>query len=194
MDGTLFTYMQIEKARKSYLIMGMKHCGKSTLGAMLAANLKARHVDLDDRIEMEYRADRLVSCREIYRQHGGDFFKEMETTASRRLAVEIESIFSVVSLSGGIIENSTAVEAMTANGIFVYLVMDAQTLFSRISKGGIPPFLSKSDPYKDFLALFERRSRLMSGLAELTVKLENNPVELSFQSLLSAVVEHKYAG
>ena len=63
---------------KSIIFAGLKHSGKSTLAGMLAWKMKTRSLDLDTLIEGEYRSDGLVSCREIYKQHGKAFFQELE--------------------------------------------------------------------------------------------------------------------
>ncbi len=178
---------------KSIILMGMKHSGKSTLARMLAWEMKTRSVDLDELVTEEYRSDRLLSCREIYKQHGPKFFAELERKAAEKLSGYMQETFFVVSLGGGTIENEGAVNALTGLGTFVYLVVDLDILFRRIMKDGLPAFLSAEHPYDDFSALYTRRSALMSKKADITVHLPEDEIEHSFKQLSTKIKEHGYA-
>lgn len=171
----------------------MKHSGKSTLADMLAWEMRTRNLDLDELIEREYRTDGLVSCREIYRQHGEAFFKDLEQRAAKKLAQEMGRSFLVASLGGGTIENQAAREALAGCGTLVYLMVDIETLFRRIMKGGLPAFLPQEQPFEAFAMLYERRSALMKAHADITVELDDNPVEESFRKLKSELKEYGYA-
>ena len=173
--------------------MGMKHSGKSTLAGMLAWELKTRSVDLDELVEEEYRSDRLLSCREIYKQHGLKFFSELERNAAIKLAGSIKESFIVVSLGGGTIENVGAANALDGLGTFVHLVVDIDMLYRRIMKGGLPAFLSEAHPYEDFSDFYEKRSALMSERADITVPLPEDEIEKSFMRLTAKVKEYGYA-
>jgi len=178
---------------KSIILTGMKHSGKSTLARMLAWEMKARGVDLDTLVEEEYRSDALVSCREIYKQHGEAFFKDLERKAAEKLAQSIKVEFLVASLGGGTIENESAWNLLAGLGTVVYLVVDQDVLYNRIMKGGLPAFLSAEHPYEDFKALYERRSALMKKNADLTVRLSDEPVEKAFHKLSNKIKEYGYA-
>jgi shikimate kinase len=179
--------------RKSIILMGMKHSGKSTLAGMLAWEMKRRNVDLDELIEEEYRSDRLLSCREIYKQHGVKFFKALEISAAKKLAGRMEEAFLIASLGGDTIENDEAIEALEDKGTFIHLVVDLDILYNRIMKGGLPAFLSEDRPYEDFAALFKKRSRLMEERADVSVLLPDDAPENSFERLKAGIKEYGYA-
>ena len=178
---------------KSIILMGMKHSGKSTLAGMLAWEMKVRSVDLDALVEEEYRSDRLLSCRDIYKQHGADFFSELERGAAEKLAQSMREAFLIASLGGGTIENEGALRALEHFGIFVHLVVGLDVLYRRIMKGGLPAFLSPSHPYEDFAGLYEKRSALMNQRADITVRLPEDVIENSFNRLKAKVKEYGYA-
>lgn len=178
---------------KSLLVMGMKHSGKSTLARMLAWDMKVTFIDLDELVEKEYRSDRMLSCREIYAQHGKEFFMDLEHSAALRLGEQIQSHFLVAALGGGTIENNSALAAIEADGVFVYLRVEAGVLFRRISKSGIPPFLSKDRPFEDFLELFEKRTSLLEGRADISVDLPEAEIQESFLRLSNKIKEYGYA-
>ena len=178
---------------KSIAIIGMKHSGKSTLADMLAWEVKTRNLDLDALIEEEYRSDGLVSCREIYSQHGKEYFEKLECRAAKALAKEMQKDFLIASLGGGTIENECAFEALAKIATFVYIVVDIDILYKRIMKGGLPAFLSPDHPYEDFTDLYNRRSPLMSEKADIIVELQNDPIEDSYGKLAETLKEHGYA-
>ncbi len=173
--------------------MGMKHSGKTTLAGMLAWEMKIRNIDLDELVEEEYRKDRLLSCREIYKQHGGEFFAELERGAAKKLATTMKESFLVASLGGGTIENDGAVSTLASLGTFVHLVVDLDVLYGRIMKGGLPAFLSAAHPYEDFSELYEKRSALMNKRADIAVQLPEDAIENSFTRLTTKIKEYGYA-
>jgi len=178
---------------RSIILTGMKHSGKSTLAGMLAWEMKVPNIDLDKLVEEEYRSDGLVSCREIYKQHGETFFKDLECKAAQKLARSMRHEFHIASLGGGTIENEAAWNVLAGIGTIVYIVVDIDLLFTRIMKNGLPAFLSADDPYEDFSVLYGRRSALMRAKADIIVELQDDPIEESFRKVVKKIKEYGYA-
>jgi|APSaa5957512622_1039677.scaffolds.fasta_scaffold93381_2 shikimate kinase len=178
---------------KSIFLTGLKHSGKSTLAERLAPVLKVKYMDLDDLVEREYRSDKLLSCREIYRQHGRDFFLELEASAAAVLAKKMKFTFAVASLGGGTIENRPAMERLKTAGLFVYIEHDIEVLFRRIMKHGRPPFFSEEDPHKDFLDIVERRVPLLKERADIIITLKDGTVDESLAAVTARLKEYGYA-
>jgi shikimate kinase len=178
---------------KSIILMGMKHSGKSTLGGMLAWEMKVKHVDLDDLVEEAYRSDRMLSCREIFRQHGKEVFMDLERQAAAELSGRMRGNMLIASLGGGTIENPPALVALASRGVFVYLRVDADVLFRRISKSGLPPFLSAEHPQEDFNALYSTRTALLERHADITVVLPDAKIQQSLGRLTDSLKEYGYA-
>ena len=67
------------------VLIGMKHCGKSTLGSALAARWECPFHDVDTMIESTYQCDaqESLSVREILAEHGEPRFREIEGQANR---------------------------------------------------------------------------------------------------------------
>ena len=173
--------------------MGMKHSGKSTLARMLAWRTKSKFMDLDTLIEVEYRPDRMLSCREIYRQHGKEYFQELELTAAGKLADLLSSEAVSASLGGGTIDNQPAIDVLRGMGVFIYLKEQVDVLYRRIAKSGVPAFLDPEKPYEDFLSVYERRTPLYEEAADIVVPLAAGTTEESFSRLLRALEEKNYA-
>ncbi|MFP4364355.1 MAG: shikimate kinase [Spirochaetia bacterium] len=160
------------------VLMGMKHCGKSTIGRIIAKKWGRRFIDLDAEMERIYSASSHRSVRQIYSDEGKDFFTRLEYSAATGLSVRLrESAPVIIALGGGTIENRRAMEAVKQIGKLVYLKEDAQVLFERIERKGLPPFLSKFKPRSDFQNLYDNRTELYDREADFIIDLEGCTVE-----------------
>lgn len=171
-------------------LMGIKHCGKTTIGRRLAAKKGYRFVDLDDRIlelAKNRRGAAYRSVREVYRALGRDGFQAIEAEAAATVVQQHghSRTCRVVALGGGTIENRAAMRHLEGNGIFLYLVQDEATLFGRILAGGLPPFLDTEDPRATFGELFRRRDAMYRERADRLVDIRN----MAIADALTAVVQ-----
>lgn len=131
-------------------LYGPPGTGKSTLGKLLARNLKLPFIDLDRVIE----TDAGMSIPQIMEQQGETAFRDMETAALKTFAAEKESI---VALGGGALlrdENRTFAES---NGKVLLLMAELPTLLERIQhEPGKRPLLA-GDLKNKLTALLEKR-------------------------------------
>jgi shikimate kinase len=170
------------------ILMGMKHTGKSTVGALLAQIMKKRFFDTDTVIaELSGKTP-----RELFEEGGSDLMKEWETGACRYLtglsgkgADDKDSGGYVIATGGGIADNEDALKMLKKNGLFVYLDTPFDILFERILEsadrdGRLPPFLSGADPKGRFLELFRRRTAIYAIMADMHLQsLSKTPVEIT---------------
>ena len=128
-------------------LYGPSGTGKSTIGKLLADNLKLPFIDLDEQIEKNAG----MSIPQIMEMQGEPAFRDLETAALKKLAGEKEN---VVALGGGALlreENRTFAEA---NGKVIFLIASIDTLVARL----------KSDSSKRPLLAGDLRERLSSLL------------------------------
>lgn len=175
---------------------GIKHCGKTTLGSIIAARLNYDFFDLDELV-MKEGMGVWGSVREAMQNLGGDGFRKLETMA---IAFFIERIIPglfgsgvVLSLGGGFIENTEAMAYLGDRGTRIYLLAARELLYRRIELSGKPAFLSEENPYEDFVELYARRDILYREFADLIHEVDESPAELNAQRLLLALEGH-YAG
>ncbi|MCI0554971.1 MAG: 3-dehydroquinate synthase [Anaerolineae bacterium] len=130
-------------------LYGPPGTGKSTVGRLLARNLKLPFVDLDRVIE----SNAGMSIPQIMGQQGEETFRDLETSALKKLIRQSES---VIALGGGAllrIENRSLVDT---HGKVISLVAALETLFKRLNESS------------------KQRPLLAGGLLEkLTSLLEN---------------------
>jgi shikimate kinase len=63
----------------------------------------------------------------------------------------------ILALGGGVCENTSLISLLQHTGSLIYLRAPEYTLYTRIRKGGIPPFLDPQQPKESFHELYEYR-------------------------------------
>ena len=102
---------------KSIVLMGIKHCGKSTQARMISEKLGCDSFDTDDVIaEMTGKTP-----REIYTESGEGEFKKAEVMACRKVCGDLSASGkrAVIATGGGICNNPEAIEVLRKTGTLV---------------------------------------------------------------------------
>mgnify|MGYP002853055256 CR=1 FL=1 len=133
--------------------MGIKHCGKSTQGKLLAAHFSCPFFDTDD----EVTALTGKTPRELYVQQGKNAFMQAEAQVCKQLSARfsvdaadsrlasapsalacaakepLQTAFScVIATGGGIANNEPALQALASCGVLVFLQADEKLACDRI--------------------------------------------------------------
>ena len=174
----------------AYIIMGIKHCGKSTIGKALADSMDFSFIDLDIEVEREYSKNRSFSFREIYKKEGKEGFHKLETAALKRLYGGSSAEPSVLALGGGTVENPEAVKILKTCGLKIYLKESEDTLFKRIISSGLPPFLDGQNPKEQFHDLYLKRDLMHTELADLIVELEGRSPSAALDAVIKSIRNH----
>lgn len=157
-------------------LIGMKHCGKTTLGAAVAAKWHCPFYDVDRMIESHYACDtgERLGFREIFAKRGEDYFRELETQVVCELYLRVsESKGScVIAVGGRTALNKKVDDLLSALGLIIYLEVSPEELLARVTRAGLPPFLDEKDPAKHFLDLCRERAPHYQRLANVTVNLD----------------------
>jgi shikimate kinase len=154
------------------ILLGPKHCGKTSVGRAIAWKLKGRFVDTDDLIAESAGK----SPRELYRE-SVDAFKAVEV---RSLKQALGGDAVIIATGGGVVDNGEAVVLLqgVCDARLVYLDVRAETAWERISGGGgLPPFLNTATPRETHRALHERRAVSYRRLADETVTVDSKTIE-----------------
>ena len=176
---------------QNIVFAGIKHCGKSTQGRLLAARLNWQFTDSDELLSAAYAGEygstlAAAAPREIMKRHGGEFFRQFEAEVIRSWLRE-NHCNTVLALGGGVPVNTFLSTAeLKALGYWIYLDVAKEIAFDRIMAGGTPPFLAGSDPYGKFLAMFEERSLRYAELADLQIKVPQNIAAEAVHELIAA--------
>jgi shikimate kinase len=100
----------------------------------------------------------------------------------------------VLALGGGTLENQAARPWITGKGLMIYLAEEPDVLFERIASRGLPPFLSKEQPYQSFLTLYEKRRTLFQQVADATLQLQGRSIDEAAAVVKALLKELEDAG
>lgn len=164
----------MNRPTRPVVLAGIKHCGKSTLGRMLARRWNVPLVDTDAELEAEFarRTGRAAGTREIFRELGEEAFRKLEADVIRSLADSPE--FRVIALGGGVVSNRfVEPETLRRLGLGVWLDIRPEIAYPRVLRRGLPPFLaSAADPEAEFLRIHHEREPGFRAFAELRFPIE----------------------
>lgn len=172
------------------VLCGIKHSGKSTIGAALSRRLNLLFVDLDREIETAYQREtgQSLTFREIYRLLGNEEFRRREALAVQDLAASGQA--AVVALGGGAPMNpAVRPEWLHGLGRIVLLDIAPATAFRRILAGGLPPFLATAEnPEKEFFRMCDERLAVYRRLADVVHHiLEDSTPEQEADRIIAAL-------
>lgn len=159
------------------LLIGMPCSGKTTTGEKLAKSLNTRFIDSDIEIE----ASEGATVFDIITNHGEAYFRAAERAVITQIADSCDGQ-SVIATGGGTVESTEEFSLLKRGALTVYLKADALTLYKRSSIKRRPLCVT----LEDFVRLTERREKIYSGYADVTIDASGSP-EQTFEVTLNAV-------
>jgi len=170
------------------ILTGPKGSGKSTLGEKTARLLGIPFVETDHEIEhlFEKEETEKLSCREIYRSRGEEFFRALEQRAISSLK---NRHWCLISTGGTTLLNPDSRRDLCSNSITVLLKAPDDILWGRIKQGGLPPFLEGPD---GFSIMKERNSRLneaVEHISDLVFHITEKSEKTIHQSLADEIAD-----
>ena len=183
------------------ILLGIKHCGKSTLGRMLAAQFNCPFFDTDDVIaEMTGKTP-----REIYQQQGAEAFMEAEARACDYLSRYLASLGEdeyVIATGGGICNNQEALDSLQRLGFFLFLEVPEEVAAQRIIDEiqwvdgvmtNLPAYIASENPTSTedaeriFSGFYKERTTRYRKLAQITCNLTGVTPEENCQLICEAL-------
>lgn len=140
-----------EKNPMKLVFTGFMGAGKTTVGRLVAEDLKLPFIDLDDEIV------RIAGCpiTEIFKKDGEEVFRRMEHDILKQVLQQAGS--AVISLGGGVLtqeENRKTLQE--TNSMVIYLKVDADTIWSRVKGDQSRPLLLADDPDTAYKKMCDR--------------------------------------
>ncbi|MDX2216434.1 MAG: shikimate kinase [Oculatellaceae cyanobacterium bins.114] len=150
------------KGSNLYLI-GMMGSGKSTVGRLLAMQLKYKFLDTDTVIEQLTQK----SISQIFADSGEATFREIETQVLGRVAAETRT---AIATGGGIVLQRQNWSYLH-HGIVVWLDVPVDQLLKRLKGSSNRPLLNDPDPQQKLHQILEQRQPLYAT-ADVRVRVE----------------------
>ena len=175
---------------KSTVLIGVKHCGKSTLGRLLAEKYGCPFADSDEELEKAFtrRTGRKLAVREIFRALGEEKFRALEAETVKSLLSEEGR---VIALGGGAVSNPGLDEkTLKSLGRIVWLDIPDAVACRRVLKNGLPPFLAGApDPERRLAEINAERRTRFAGIADVVFRMDEELDKREAVQRLSAALE-----
>ncbi len=168
-----------EKTRRMRIaLIGMRGAGKSTLGSMLAKEMKNRFVELDREIEK----DTGMPLGEIFSLYGQSGFRAIEKRTLEKVLKENER--AVISVGGGVVtEKDTFDYLLLSNCYVVWVKAQPEEHMSRVmAQGDFRAMAGNDQAMEDLRRILESREPLYRK-ADLCLDTSASSVEESFAKL-----------
>jgi XRE family transcriptional regulator, aerobic/anaerobic benzoate catabolism transcriptional regulator len=167
-----------EKMRRMRIaLIGMRGAGKSTLGSMLAKEMKNRFVELDSEIEK----DTGMPLGEIFSLYGQSGFRAIERRTLERVLKDNER--AVVSVGGGVVSEKETFDYLLSHCYTVWIKALPEEHMSRVmAQGDFRPMAANDQAMEDLRRILEAREPLYRK-ADLVLETSGTSVEESFAKL-----------
>jgi len=174
-----------EKLRRTRIAMiGMRGAGKSTLGAMLAAERHVPFVELDREIEK----DTGMPLEEIFSLYGQSGYRAIEKRTLGSVLDERKE--AVISVGGGIVSEKETFERLLSNCYTIWIKAQPEEHMSRVIAQGDFRAMAVSDrAMEDLRRILEAREPFYRK-ADLCLDTSGSSVEESFSQLRTALEAH----
>jgi len=169
------------------LLIGMKGCGKTTVGTLLAETLQVPFIDADIEIERMHRRERgeALSFRQIFKQYGETYFQALETRMLKHIANEFAYTDFVFASGGRTPLQEENQDILPRLGTIIFLHVDKAILLKRFLAQGIPAFFPyQDDPERSLDELLTQRVPAYKRLADLTIDVGEGTSEEVMHTIL----------
>lgn len=163
---------------RNVFLVGPMGAGKSTIGRLLAKELKYPFKDSDREIEARTGAD----IPWIFDVEGEEGFREREEAMIAELVLE-QGI--VLATGGGVVMREANRRALAAHGLVVYLRTSVDQQLQRTAKDRQRPLLQTADPEKVLRELMAKRDPLYREIADLIIDTDQRGPKIVVNTILN---------
>lgn len=151
--------------------------GKSTIGRLLAKELRLQFKDSDKEIEQRTGAD----IPWIFDVEGEQGFREREQLMIAELC-DLQGV--VIATGGGVVLRAENRKALREGGRVVYLHASVEQQLDRTSRDRNRPLLRTAEPGKVLRGLMDIRDPLYREIADVIIETDERPPRLVVQEII----------
>jgi len=170
---------------QSFILIGYRGTGKTTVAAQLANHLKIPMFDSD--LEIERRAGKSIA--EIFSQDGETAFRDLEESVIAEILDR--SIPLVLATGGGAVLRSSTRERLRQSGRVIWLTAPPETILCLITSDSTSPTmrpnLTSLPMREEIVALLEQRKPLYTETAHDIIDTNSKTVDEIAKSILRNV-------
>lgn len=167
---------------RNVFLIGPMGAGKSTIGRLLAKELKYPFKDSDREIEVRTGAD----IPWIFDVEGEEGFRQREEAMIAELVHE-DGI--VLATGGGVVMRPANRAALKSGGLVVYLRTSVEQQLQRTAKDRQRPLLQTADPEAVLRDLMAKRDPLYREIADLIIETDQRGPKVVVNAILSKLQE-----
>lgn len=164
---------------RNLVFVGLMGAGKSSIGRLVAQELKLSFIDTDHEIERVSS----MTIPELFAAYGEQEFRALETRVIERL---LKGEPRVISTGGGAFINANTRAEIKQCGLSVWLKAELDVLWERVSKRDGRPLLKTANPKQTLQNLMNERYPIYAE-ADLTVISRNVRKDVIARDVLEAV-------
>jgi shikimate kinase len=151
------------------VLIGLKSCGKTSVGKALAAKLAKNFIDTDEFL-LERHGKSNQSIRDIFQQEGEEHFRNLE----KKVVATISSFNNaIVATGGGSIIEEENVKNLKKKGHLIYLDLSFEAWKSRIEQQPLPIFLrgkNLADHYTMRKLFYQKIADVMISVDQYSIR------------------------
>ncbi len=152
--------------------------GKSTIGRLLAKELRYPFMDSDREIEARTGAD----IPWIFDVEGEEGFRQREEAMIAELVLERGIVLAT---GGGVVMRESNRRALAENGLVVYLRTSVEQQLQRIGKDRQRPLLQTADPGAVLRELMAKRDPLYQEIAHLVIDTDQRGPKVVINTIMA---------
>lgn len=177
--------------RQRIALIGLRGAGKSTLGALLAADLQVPFIELDREVEQEAG----LPLGEIFTLYGQAGYRRLE----RRCLERVLQVYSraVIAVGGGMVAEEDTFALLLAHCYTVWLKATPEEYMARVlAQGDLRPMAGSATAMEDLKQILAAREPLYRR-ADAVVETSGHPPQASLAALRQLLVErnsHQHGG
>ena len=164
----------------SVILVGPMGAGKSTIGRLLAKELRLPFKDSDKEIEARTGAD----IPWIFDVEGEQGFREREQAVIAELCDQGDMVLAT---GGGVVMRPENRAALRSGGCVVYLHASVEQQIHRTAKDRNRPLLRTADPAKVLADLLALRDPLYREVADVIVETDERPPRMVVQQIIERI-------
>lgn len=175
------------------ILIGMKGCGKTTIGTLLAEKLQVSFLDSDTEIERVHKRDRGedISFRQIFKKYGETYFNALDTRTLKHIAKECGNTDFVFACGGRTPLQEENQEILPGLGKIIFLHVEKAVLLKRILAQAIPTFFPyQDDPERSFDELLTERLPVYKKLADITLNIGEETSEEVVHTIMTELRDY----
>ncbi len=167
---------------RNVFLVGPMGAGKSTIGRLLAKELKYPFKDSDREIEARTGAD----IPWIFDVEGEEGFRQREEAMIAELVMETGIVLAT---GGGVVMREANRRALAGNGLVVYLRTSVDQQLQRTSKDRQRPLLLNADPERVLRDLMAKRDPLYREIADIIIDTDQRGPKVVVNTIVARLLE-----